>query len=79
MNDSKITCTSIFKLSKEDGQWHICDIRDLNDGDIFKIMNGNDRYIDPKTGVNVWTAVRSPYKNKDGVFQIDIKKTRKEK
>ena len=43
----------------------------LKDGDIFRIFDDGERYVNKDDGNNVWIAVEEPYLNGDGIWTID--------
>ena len=50
--------------------WREVEFFELCVGDIFRIFDDGERYVNRFDGNNVWMAVGSPYKNNDGIWTI---------
>lgn len=61
---------TIEKFEKETGCWESISFDKLVDGDIFRIFDGDKRYVNIGDGNNVWIAEGTPYINADGVLSI---------
>lgn len=58
-------------FSCENKEWEKKDFIDLKSGDIFRISDGNERYVNSNTGDNIWIATGEPYENHDGVLTVE--------
>lgn len=65
-----ITDRSTWVFDKEKKKWVQIDFLNLKDGDIFKIMDGKERYINEETGDSVWIAKGEVYINLFGLPSI---------
>lgn len=55
---------------KDGTHWAPKDFTDLHKGDVFKIYDGETRYIDLNTGDNVWMAASEPFQS-EGHWAVD--------
>jgi hypothetical protein len=61
----------IEKYNKKTNHWDYIEFEKLKDGDIFRIFDDGERYVNKDDGNNVWIAVGEPYLNGDGIWTID--------
>lgn len=61
----------IEKFNKETKVWEEIEFPALVNGDIFRIIDDGERYINKADGNNVWIATGDPYLNKDEIWAID--------
>jgi hypothetical protein len=61
----------VERFNKETGHWDEVEFKNLTIGDIFRLFDGEERYVNKADGNNVWIAKGKPYINKDGVWTID--------
>jgi len=61
----------IERFNKETGLWESIDFQHLIEGDIFRIFDGEERYVNKADGNNVWIAKGKPYLNIGEVWTID--------
>jgi hypothetical protein len=57
-------------FSDIESKWRKTEFALLRNGDIFRIFDGETRYVNEDTGDNVWVAIGSPYINKDGILTV---------
>ena len=62
---------TIERFNRETGNWDYIEFEKLKDGDIFRIFDDGERYVNKADGNNVWIAVGEPYLNGDGIWTID--------
>ena len=70
MEERTIVGRSVWVFDLAHRVWVRVKFSSLKSGDIFKIMDGEDRYTNWETGDSVWVAEGDPYINKDGVLAI---------
>lgn len=56
-------------FSEVTNKWEKTEFALLRNGDIFRIFDGETRYVNEDTGDNIWVAVGSPYVNK-GILTV---------
>ena len=63
----------IYVFSKKYKSWQECQLKDMRDGDVFKIWDNGERYVSPVDGNNMWIVNGKPYKNgpNDGDWAVD--------
>ncbi len=61
----------IEMYNKETGYWDQVEFEKLNEGDIFRIFDDGERYINKTDGNNVWIATGVPYLNENNIWTID--------
>ena len=61
----------IFQVFKNK-QWIDIKIDDLKDGDIIRIFDDNERYINEIDNSNTWKVKGACYTNKDGIKTVKI-------
>jgi len=57
--------------------WFKVDLKDLREGNIFRIYDNEKRYINRLNGSSVWIATGDPYQNDTGIWTIDLDKFEK--
>jgi hypothetical protein len=50
--------------------WKEIPFNTLMVGDIFRIFDNGERYVDKSNGNNVWIATSEPYLNEDSIWTI---------
>jgi hypothetical protein len=58
-------------FNKYNGKWEDIDFQHLVNGDIFRIFDGGERYINKEDGNNIWIATGNPYLNEDKIWTIN--------
>lgn len=61
----------IEKFNRTTDQWEVIDFGNLDEGDIFRIYDNGERYINTADGNNVWISTSKPYLTEDCIFTID--------
>ena len=61
---------TIERFDKESGKWMETKFSNLTNGDIFRIFDLGERYVNTKDGNNVWIAKGDPFLNKDNIWAI---------
>lgn len=60
----------IEKFNRAINIWEEIKFEKLIDGDIFRIFDNGERYVNKSDGNNVWVAIGEPYLNEDNVWTI---------
>lgn len=55
----------------KDNEWVKVEFKDLSAGDLFRLFDGETRYVDKKKKSNIWIASSAPYKDEQGVWTIN--------
>jgi len=61
----------VERFNKETGCWDEVEFKNLTIGDIFRLFDGEERYVNKADGNNVWIAKGKPYLNIGEVWTID--------
>ena len=59
------------RLNKETKNWDCVEFQELKDGDVFRLFDNEERYINKADGNNVWIAKGIPYLNNDNIWTVD--------
>lgn len=60
----------IEMFDQQTKEWKEVEFSNLCDGDIFRIFDNGERYINKLDGNNVWIAIGAPYINDAGILTI---------
>jgi hypothetical protein len=60
----------IEKYNPDNGNWESLEFQELVDGDIFRIFDNEQRYVNQADGNNVWIATSNPYLNESKIWTI---------
>ena len=52
-------------------EWESIEFKTLIKGDVFRLFDDGERYVNEKDGNNVWIATGSPFICNEGVWAID--------
>ncbi len=61
----------VERFNRETGLWEEIEFKKLVIGDIFRLFDDGERYVNKADGNNVWIATGIPYLNKDNIWAID--------
>lgn len=61
----------IEKYNRSSYLWEEIEFHNLIIGDVFRIFDNNERYINKTDGNNVWIATGEPYLNAENIWAID--------
>lgn len=61
----------IERFNKEINKWEEIEFKNLIPGDIFRIFDNGERYINKTDGNNVWITKGKPYLNEDEIWTVD--------
>lgn len=70
MNTINIT-RRIEKFNRFNGKWESISFQYLVEGDIFRIFDDNERYVNKTDGNNIWIALDDPYLDDNKVWTIN--------
>jgi len=61
----------VERFNKETGCWDEAEFKNLIIGDIFRLFDDEERYVNNIDGNNVWIAKCEPYIDNDGIWVIN--------
>ena len=61
----------IEKYNRNSYLWEETEFHNLIVGDVFRIFDDGERYINKEDGNNVWVATCEPYLNTESIWAID--------
>ena len=61
---------TIEKFDENSNKWVKISFEILMEGDIFRLFDNGERYVNKADGNNVWIATSLPYINEEGVWAI---------
>ena len=73
MDEKTITERTVWVFDFQLGKWVKTQFSELEPGNIFKMIDGKDRYIDYNTGDSIWIADDYPAIDPDGTLSIKTK------